>query len=524
MLEISSSGTSNAGKRKLNEDNFYMNEIFIAENNASNGKIYTDTAQRDIQFYAVFDGLGKDVKSDITPETDYCDGENASYMAAHMLSVLQRHLKDKTQFNLNNYIHSFVHKTNKSICDYIMKKKVRAGVSFAMLCIFGNSAFVYNIGNSKVFLLRDNRLSLISQNDTKAEVLVTTRQIGADMVRHAPENKSLTQYLGIFENEKRIELHINRLNLKSGDKFLICSDGLCDLASERIYQIMSRDMSEQEIVSDLAYEAARGGESMKENLTVLVVGVSNPGETARKADALKPATDGPTHFTPLVFRNKFELKPKHVRHILFSAGLVVAFIIVLAIFFKSPEPQKTPNGGPGSEKTGESTKDPEQTPETPPTSKGMGNFVATTEHQTYDVPTIDPDAPAESTSAETTTTPQPTNPPPTEPPAQQTTAPPPPIQTNPPPPSTAPTETDLPLVPPPPATEAPTEPPTTETPTEPPATEATTTLPETEPPATEAPAEAPTDPPTEAPTEPPATEAPTEPPPPPSEEETIAAE
>ena len=522
MLEISSAGTSNAGKKALNEDNFYMNEIFIAENNAESGRIYIDSAQRAIGFYAVFDGLGKEMKSDMAQGMDFCDGENASYMAAHMLSVLQRHLKDKTQFNLNNYIHSFVRKTNKSICDYMMRKGVRAGVSFAMLCVSGNSAFVYNIGNSKVFLLRDNRLSLISQNDTKAEQLVTMKKIGADMVRHAPENKSLTQYLGLFETEKQAELHINRLNLKSGDKFLICSDGLCDLASERIYQIMSRDMSEQEIVSDLANEAARAGESIKENLTILVVGAYSPEETARRAAVLKPTVEGPTHFSPLVFRNKFELKPKHIRQILFSVGVTVVLIVgVVMLFgnlFGSPGKEDgVPLPTPTASQNDQTNK---QTTDAPEISRDTANFVPTSEPTSFDVPTVDPNEtspPAETEPPITTqapTNPPPTNPPPTNPPTttEATAAPATDPPTNPPPTETT---TRPPIeLPTPPVTEAPPE---TEAPTEAP-TETPTEAP-TEEPTTEEPTEAPTEAPTEEPTEPVPTD-----PPLPSEEETIAAD
>ena len=522
MLEISSSATSNAGKRKQNEDNFYMNEIFIAENNASSGKIYTDNTQRDTQFYAVFDGLGKDIKSEIISKHEPSEGASAAFMGAHMLSMLQRHLKDKTQYNLNSYIGSFIRKTNKNICDYMQKRNVRGGACFALLCISANSAYVYNIGNSKVFLLRDNQLTLLSQNDTKAEALVSARQIGADMIRHAPENKLLTQHLGVFDNEKQLDPHVTRLNIKNGDKFLVCSDGLCDLPSERIHQIMSRDMSEQEIVSDLANEAARGGESMKENLTILVVGVSSSENAAKKANVLRPTTDGPTHFAPLKFRNKFELTPKLVRQILISLGAVAVAIVVLSIIFTNAFKSEEPPDGPTDPSTNDSTEAPIET-DPPDTSRPTGNFVITTETTTYDIATIDPNVPMETETAAPTTEPPVTSPPPTEP---VVTAPP---ATDPPetqPPETQSTETE-------PETENTEE--TTpgeteeatpgETETEP-ETEAPTEAPETEPPETEPPETEPETE-TEAPTAPPETEAPTEPPTDPPtvfEEETIAAE
>ena len=533
MLKISSSATSNAGKKKINEDNFYMNGIFIAENNASDGRTYSDSTQRDIQFYAVFDGLGQDIKSEINPNIDFYEGDTASFAAADMLSRLQRHLRQKEEYNLSESVYKFIKITNKNICEYMRQKGLRTGTSFALLCINGNSAYIYNIGNSKIFLLRDNRLVLVSQNDTKAESLVLAKQISSDIVRHTPDNKILTQYLGMFENEKNLDLHINRISLKNGDKFLVCSDGLCDLTNERIYKIMSRDMSEQEIVTDLINESMRNGEGSGDNLTLIVVGVNNSDEAVSKASLLKPTSDVPTHFSPIRFRNKFELKPRHIRQIILAAGFLVIFILAIVLLFNGlfkPAESGEQNGGSGNNSGESQTADQNETDGSG--NAGMtGNSIITTDPtRSYDIPTIDENAITEDTTAEDT--------PPTETAAPQTAAPTPtvtaaPVVQN---PSPTPAPTDPPATNPPVTTETPAIT-VTEAPTETPTTTEELTTAE---PATEAPAET-----TEALTEPPAeeteapeteapTEAPTEPEPDDTgaetdspaviEEETIAAE
>ncbi|MCL1859487.1 MAG: hypothetical protein FWF92_09695 [Oscillospiraceae bacterium] len=497
MLKISSSATSNAGKKKINEDNFYMNGVFIAENNASAGRIYSDSTQRDTQFYAVFDGLDQDIKSDINQNIDFFEGETASFAAADMLSRLQRHLKTREKYNLSERVYSFTKITNRNICEYMKQKGLRTGTSFALLCINGNSAYIYNIGNCKIFLLRDNRLVLVSQNDTKAESLVLAKQISSDIVRHTPDNKILTQYLGMFENEKNLDLHVNRVNLKNGDKFLVCSDGLCDLSNERIYQIMSRDMSEQEIVTDLINESMRNGESGGDNLTVIVVGVNYSDETSSKANLLKPTSDGPTHFSPIKFRNKFELKPKHIKQIILYAGLLVIFIVAISILFRGLfKPSDTNPAGESGNNASENQTSGQNITEDSNNAVNTGNIVITTETTTFDIATYDPDATQDETSSEESTQP-------TEAPVQTTAAP---VVQN----TTPPAPTDPPPTNPPETTEAPDPATADETPTEAPATEPpteSTELPTEEP--TESPTESETEPPTEEPTEPP-TDAPTE--------------
>ena len=541
MLKISSSGTSNAGKKKTNEDNFYMNGIFAAENNAATGRIYSDNTPRNTHFYAVFDGIGDDISSDLNPNIKFNDGENASYIAADMLARLQRHLKTKEEYNLNEYVYRFVKKTNRNICDYMNQKGIRTGTSFALLCIEKNHAVVYNVGNSKIFILRDNRLLPVSYNDTKAESLVMAKQISSDIVRYTPDNKILTQFLGIYENEKPLSLHISeKIALRNGDKFLVCSDGLCDLPNERIYQIMARDISEQEIVTDLINEAMQNG--TRDNLSVIVVGVNYSDEKTNKSDLLKPTSaDSPTHFNPITYRSKFSFKPKHIKYIIYTMLLAVIFILAIFLLFNGPfkrlSPEKPTEGTTAAvkETTNGGSTDSNAAP-----GENTGNVAFTTEEITYsfDIPTYDEKnttersttgngATATASSAPITTVVPAvvTSPPATVAPA--TAAP----VTNPPVTNTsdvnATVTTSAPVttagsvaettaaVPTAIPTEAPTEIPT-ETPTEAP-TEAPTEIP-TEPP-TEAPTELPTEAPTEAVTNPPETE-----PPAAAEEETIAAE
>ena len=411
MLKISSSGTSNPGKKNINEDNFYMNGKFIAENNAVSGRIYgDDPPARGVSFYAVFDGLGEDIKSDLNPNINFYEGETAAFAAADMLSRLQRHIKTKEKYNLNEYISRFARKTNKNICDYINQKGgYKIGASFAILCFEGNSAYAYNIGNSKIYLLRDNRLNLVSRNDTKAESLVMAKQISADIVRHTQDNKILTQYLGVNENERQLDLHINRIPLKNGDKFLLCTDGLCEyLTPDRIYQTLSKDISEQEIVTELINESMRKEGS--DNLTVIVAGVNYADESSSKANLLKPVSDDmPTHFAPLEFRNKFNFTPKHIKYIMYGIGALVLFVIAIVLIFNAFS-SKDPDG----------ENEPAQSSTTTENPGNTGNIVITTSGNIFDIdptPAI-PEDPTEEDTSEEVTTAAPT----TETPAVNTTA------------------------------------------------------------------------------------------------------
>ncbi|MCL2099526.1 MAG: serine/threonine-protein phosphatase [Oscillospiraceae bacterium] len=336
MLTISSSGTSNAGQKNVNEDNFYMNGIFIAEGNARSGGLYSDTKQRKIQFYAVFDGIGEEVESAVNPNITFYNGQNSSFLAAHMMSKLQQHIvklrKSERPYNLNDTVYRYVQKTNEKLFINMQKKGVRSGTSFAFLCIDGLQICAYNIGNCKIFILREDRLNLLTKNDTKVEELIYSNRISQDIARFTPENKVLTQYLGLYPNEKQANLHINsKLIMRPGDKFLLCSDGLCDAVSDsRMLEIMRKDISEQEIIRELTQEAEQNG--ARENVTAVVVG-ANVSENSAKAKNLRGNNPNlKFNFKPLSFRTKFgKLSPKMIKTL--AVYIICAVLGILLIVF-----------------------------------------------------------------------------------------------------------------------------------------------------------------------------------------------
>lgn len=457
MLKISSSGTSNAGQKKINEDNFYMNGIFIAEGNAWEGGLYSDSKRRNMQFYAVFDGIGEEVESSQNPNITFHDGQSSSFLAAHMISNLQNHIiklrKSGRPYNLSDAVYKYVQKTNQQLFINMQKKGVRSGASFALLCIDGIKICAYNIGNSKIFILRDGRLTLLTQNDTKVEEMIYANQISQDIAQYAPENKILTQYLGLYPNEKQAELHINnKLTLNPGDKFLLCSDGLCDsVADSRMLEIMLKDISEQETIRELVKEAEQNG--VRENMTAIVV-CANVSDDVERVNKLRARTAGtPAQFKPLPlsYRKKFTFTPKMIKMIAFYAliltlAIVAVVVIVNRFIGDTPSTQTTESTTPTISSTKRTTTERTTTSEIEiPThdysEEGMNIDGATeeiTEQPTATPPAITTVPPVVTTAAPTTRPPNPTPPPvvTTDPPQNNTTITEPPDEA-----TTAPAET-----------------------------------------------------------------------------------
>ena len=239
--------------RSNNEDNYYVNGKFKKDNNVPT-EGYTDTSVRDSYIYAVCDGMGGEYF-----------GEIASMIA---VAVLAEYQNTDMRYTILDYID----RTNRIICSETEKHNgARCGTTLAMLFIYGKKAMSFNLGDSRVYLLRKNDLYLLSEDHTEAQRMVDMGMISEEEAKHHSAKNRLTQHLGIFPNELTIEPFVSEeIKIKKNDIFLICSDGLTDMVSEdEIREILSMQTDTVGIAKRLSAAAdAYGG---KDNTTVVVI-------------------------------------------------------------------------------------------------------------------------------------------------------------------------------------------------------------------------------------------------------------
>ena len=248
--------------RNNNEDNFYFNGEFLTANNRDHSKTITSTSSEDIQIYGVFDGMGGEAL-----------GEEASYISAQTVSKAHKRLL-ASDLDLKKTILGAVEDSNAKICKKILESgEKRIGATFSTVTIKDDIATVYNVGDSRVYLLRDNKLKQISVDDTSAQRLVNLGVITPEEAKTHKDRHKLTQHLGIFRDEMIIEPHVSEnIELQKNDKILMCSDGLTDmLEDEVIYEILNKKKSSEILSKDLLNAALDNGGV--DNVTVLVIGV-----------------------------------------------------------------------------------------------------------------------------------------------------------------------------------------------------------------------------------------------------------
>ncbi|MCL1976213.1 MAG: protein phosphatase 2C domain-containing protein [Firmicutes bacterium] len=229
--------------RRNNEDNFYFNGIFKTINNIDQD-FMTETTFKGSGIFAVFDGMGGESYS-----------AWASSFAARLLSDYSQNILTQEQ----KYILQYIYEANKRIYLEAGKRNVTIGTTLAMAIIIENHIKVYNLGDSRAYLLHRNELiCLTKDHNTPAGTVSKWR------------SHQLSQFLGIPEDEFIIEPHYSEMELFPGDKILLCSDGLTDMLSENALKcVLLMDISPQKIVSKLVDTSISVGG--KDNITALVL-------------------------------------------------------------------------------------------------------------------------------------------------------------------------------------------------------------------------------------------------------------
>ncbi|VEG28290.1 PP2C family protein-serine/threonine phosphatase [Actinomyces howellii] len=133
----------------------------------------------------------------------------------------------------------------------------------------GPTWIVFNIGDSRVYLLRDDLLRQVSRDHSQVQDLVEAGEISVEQARRDPRRNVVTRALGAGLDEPAVpELHA--LAAREGDRLLVCSDGLTDeLDDDALATVIGAGLPPQR-TAEMAVAAAleSGGH---DNVTALVV-------------------------------------------------------------------------------------------------------------------------------------------------------------------------------------------------------------------------------------------------------------
>ena len=143
------------------------------------------------------------------------------------------------------------------------------GTTLVAATIMDGSLYVANVGDSRLYLLRDS-LCQITEDHSLVEEMVKSGELAKENVRSHPNKNIITRALGIGP---AVEPDFFELKLRENDIVLMCSDGLTNMIEDaEIECIIKREQENLEKAGMTLLNRANdmGG---KDNITVLLVRV-----------------------------------------------------------------------------------------------------------------------------------------------------------------------------------------------------------------------------------------------------------
>lgn len=146
-----------------------------------------------------------------------------------------------------------------------------------------------NVGDSRAYVYSHGRLTQVTADHSLAEEKVRHGELTEAQAAVHPHRHILTRALGVSPD---VDVDLWELHLQSGDRILLCSDGLTnEVSTEEITEILSAEAEPSEAARALVRMANENGGN--DNITVVVIDVL-VGEEGVGGDDATAGIAGPT--------------------------------------------------------------------------------------------------------------------------------------------------------------------------------------------------------------------------------------
>ena len=208
--------------------------------------------------FAIADGMG-----------GYNAGEVASRLALDKLKSEKEDLFGKTGFALVSKLYQVMRDINNEVYEKARSAPSFEGMGTTLSGIYFTGAgkgYVFNVGDSRVYLLRQDKLQQITRDHSLVAEMVEHGELTREEAFDHPQKNMLTRGIGVDEN---VNGDVFVVEVYPDDILLLCSDGLTDMLHDT--EIAERlVISDTEAAADALLSAAleKGG---RDNISFIIL-------------------------------------------------------------------------------------------------------------------------------------------------------------------------------------------------------------------------------------------------------------
>jgi len=232
-------------KREMNEDKLMMLET-VTEKELACG------------LYVVADGMG-----------GHEHGEIASGLT---IQAIQNQFNQASFSNTayNEWLSAAIHAANEAVITHQTDKNIekKMGSTLVMALVVDGQAHIANVGDSRAYHLNENFIKQISVDHSLVERLIEIGQITREEARTHKQRNVI--YSTVGDSKAKLQIGLFNIEVQSGDRLLLCSDGLSGMLTDEQILNISRSHTSAAAACQTLIKAANaaGGE---DNITAILI-------------------------------------------------------------------------------------------------------------------------------------------------------------------------------------------------------------------------------------------------------------
>lgn len=221
-----------------------------------------------LSLYMVADGMGGhaagEVASRMAVEMICGHIERARFVREPFSGKYREELHDAT-----NRLASAVRLANEAIFRASLENPAWHGMGTTLAAIrgAGDRVGIVHVGDSRVYLIRKGGHEQITDDHTLVSEQMREGLLSAEEAERSPMKNYLTRALG---QREMVDVDLREVTVRSGDRLLICTDGLTNMVPEDVLLATVRSTSSPRVACRRLVEMANrlGG---KDNITVVMM-------------------------------------------------------------------------------------------------------------------------------------------------------------------------------------------------------------------------------------------------------------
>lgn len=201
----------------------------------------------------------------------YSKGKMASTIATN--TFIHEFLKLDSINSIEKFFIQTARLTNKEILK--KSKGIKTGTTIVTVIISENYLYWASIGDSAIVLFRNQEFINLNKKHIFESILqeqYLSGKISKEEVLNNPMKKRLTSYIG-HEDFKDIEINKQPIELKQGDKIILCSDGVYNSISEfEMEKVLVKNIKPFKASEEIINIINKKNYPKQDNATIIILG------------------------------------------------------------------------------------------------------------------------------------------------------------------------------------------------------------------------------------------------------------